>query len=273
MSQKEVNKAIFDSSATTYDSDFTFSEIGKLQRNRVHVFLAKNILTQNKLSVLEINCGTGEDALWLAERGCDVIATDASSKMIEVCKGKLKPKSSILNPKFSIAKFNQVKEMYKEEKFDLIFSNFGGLNCVDAAELKALLEDFCSVLRPGGKMVFVIMGRKCWWERVYFLLKGNSKNAFRRLSTKAVPAPIGQGVMQNTFYFSPKEVKNLTAEKFQHLNTNPIGIFIPPSYLEGFFSNKKSLLQFLFHLEKWLGSFSFLSNYADHYFIAFEKNK
>ena len=84
MSQKEVNKAIFDSSATTYDSDFTFSEIGKLQRNRVHVFLAKNILNQNKLSVLEINCGTGEDALWLAERGCDVIATDASSKMIEV---------------------------------------------------------------------------------------------------------------------------------------------------------------------------------------------
>src|ERR1700750_2270801 len=82
--------SVFDNMASTYDADFTMSGIGKLQRERVWFFLSA--LLQKKgaaLKILEINCGTGEDALRLAALGHQVIATDASAVMIETAKAKL----------------------------------------------------------------------------------------------------------------------------------------------------------------------------------------
>ena len=39
--------------------------------------------------VLEMNCGTGEDALWLVHRGVQVFATDVSPAMLQVAQSKL----------------------------------------------------------------------------------------------------------------------------------------------------------------------------------------
>ena len=270
MSDKVRSQSHFDTAAPTYDTNFTHTKIGMMQRSRVHYFLEQEILTSSKLSILEINCGTGVDALWLASKGNRVTATDASAKMIEVAKQKVSA-STNSNLVFQQAEFSALKVKYSGEKFDLIFSNFGGLNCVNEIELENLLHNFNALLNPNGRLVLVIMGRKCVWERVYFLLKGNFKNAIRRMSKDAVVANIGEGTMQNTYYFSPREIKNVAPTKFQHLTTKPIGLFVPPSYLDNFFKNKKIVLGFLFRLEKMTGNFSFFSDYADHYFIAFKK--
>jgi ubiquinone/menaquinone biosynthesis C-methylase UbiE len=80
----------FDSAANQYDSDFTHTEIGKMQRRGVYHFLNKKTLTPNSISILEINCGTGEDAIWFSKKGHTISATDASSGMIDVAKQKSK---------------------------------------------------------------------------------------------------------------------------------------------------------------------------------------
>jgi len=49
--------------ATQYDADFTHSQIGRLQRASVWHYLEKRFAKQKNLSILELNCGTGEDAL------------------------------------------------------------------------------------------------------------------------------------------------------------------------------------------------------------------
>ena len=45
----------FDVSAKNYDAVFTFSEIGKAQRNRVYHFLKKDISKKHTLNILELN--------------------------------------------------------------------------------------------------------------------------------------------------------------------------------------------------------------------------
>ena len=66
----------FDTAAAMYDDTFTYSVIGKLQRQYVHLHLT-NILNETKpKKILEINCGTGEDAIWLAKQNYKVTATD-----------------------------------------------------------------------------------------------------------------------------------------------------------------------------------------------------
>ncbi len=262
----------FDAAAFSYDNDFTLSEIGKMQRKSVYDFLESKIISTNKLSILEINCGTGEDAVWLANKGNSVMATDASAKMIDVARQKISS-SNKSNLQFQQADFSSLKEKFSNKKFDLIFSNFGGLNCVDADELKNLLQDFTGLLNPGGKLVMVIMGRKCLWEILYFILKGQFKKAFRRSSKKAVSAHLGNGVFQNTWYFSPSEISGMVDKQLKLIGLKPIGFFVPPSYLEKFFSNKMFFLRFLFRLEKIFSNFSIFADYADHYFISFKRHE
>lgn len=153
-------------------------------------------------NILEINCGTGEDAWVLSSQGHHILATDVSGEMIEVAKTKLK--NSRLPLRILQAGFSSVKQRVGEEKFDLLFSNFGGLNCVDKTELKNLSADFASVLKPNGKMFLVIMGTNCRWEQVYFLLKRNREKAFRRKIKTGAKTTIREAVFK-TFYYSPKK--------------------------------------------------------------------
>jgi ubiquinone/menaquinone biosynthesis C-methylase UbiE len=85
-----LTQSPFDILAETYDADFTQSQIGKLQRERVWKFLQAILQTLGRpLKILEINCGTGEDALRLAAMGHNIVATDASEIMIEKAQQKL----------------------------------------------------------------------------------------------------------------------------------------------------------------------------------------
>jgi len=86
-------KVAFDDLAKDYDVGFTESAIGKMQRNRVWHFLGHRILSSEKSKILEVNCGTGVDAIWLADKGHEVLATDISPEMIERASSKFQPKN------------------------------------------------------------------------------------------------------------------------------------------------------------------------------------
>lgn len=253
----------FDKAAKNYDATFTYSNIGKAQRERVYHYLKQEIKSDSNLTILELNCGTGEDAIYLNNQGHNVIATDISSEMIEEAKAK---NSSITFLQQDITLINS--ETFSE-KFDLIFSNFGGLNCLSKEQLKTFIEKSETLLKPNGKLIFVIMPKHCLWEQFYFLIKGDFKKVKRRKNKEVVLANV-DGIDVSTWYFNPSELKALANKKFNLQLLKPIGISIPPSYLEPFFTSKKRFLNLLVSLEKMLSS-SFWSKYADHYIISFQK--
>src|SRR5271154_7313270 len=80
--QTGLIQAPFDALAEGYDHAFTFSNIGRAQRSAVWRELERTFRSGDR--VLEIGCGTGVDACFLAERGVKVVACDSSSAMIEV---------------------------------------------------------------------------------------------------------------------------------------------------------------------------------------------
>src|SRR5579864_5292903 len=71
----------FDAIAESYDSLFTTSLIGRSQR--AAVWRKAQTVFRAGDRVLELNCGTGTDALFLASFGIAVTACDASPRMIE----------------------------------------------------------------------------------------------------------------------------------------------------------------------------------------------
>lgn len=86
MSITKTNPTAFDAFAADYDSDFTHTPLGHLLRPRVWQTFAQHFkLGQH---VLELTCGTGEDAVWLAQRGVRVTATDGSAAMVAEAQAK-----------------------------------------------------------------------------------------------------------------------------------------------------------------------------------------
>ena len=261
--------SFFDLHASNYDASFSDSPIGTLQRERVHHFLEKHLPARKKLRILEINCGTGVDAFHMASLGHEVTATDASQKMIEACTEKLKSFQSEKLPRFIQADFARLKNHFSGQSFDLIFSNFGGMNCVGPAELISLSRDLAGLLTPGGKFIAVVMGRKCAWERAYFSYKGDRENLHRRRSKEAVQVRLENETLQ-TWYYSPSEFAKLFTDSFVPTGIKPVGLFIPPSYLNPAFRKKPLALKFLFALEK-IFSLPVVADHSDHFLLAMQK--
>lgn len=255
----------FDIAASQYDAIFTYSNIGKAQRKLVFKYLNPIIKQHKKLSILELNCGTGADAIEFAKLGHEVMATDISAGMIEVAKTKPHPK----NVKFKVQDINTITQNTFAKKFDFIFSDFGGINCLSQQQLRAFLKKSTNLLLPNGKMAIVLMPKNCLWERLYFTLKGDKTKATRRNTDESVIANV-DGVGVATWYYNPKDIFVVANEYYITKKVKPIGVTIPPSYLEQSFVGKPPILTLLKGLDSILTMAS-LAKYADHFLIILEK--
>ncbi len=255
----------FDVAAPQYDDIFTYSNIGKAQRKLVFKYINPIIQQDKKLSILELNCGTGADAIEFAKQNHDVIATDISAGMIEVAKAKSHPK----NLEFKVQDINTITPETFNKKFDFIFSDFGGINCLSHEQLDTFFKTASNLLLPNGKLAIVLMPKNCLWERLYFTLKGDKNKATRRNTKESIVANV-DGVGVPTWYYNPQDVSAAANTQFITTKVKPIGVTIPPSYLEQSFVAKFPILNIFKGLDSVLTAAS-LAKYADHFLIVLEK--
>lgn len=257
--------APFDIVAPVYDLTFTHTVIGKLQRDAVYRNVMLHLNPETTHNILEINCGTGEDAVWLSRQGYRVTATDISEQMIRTAQQK----DTTGAIAFQQADINSLPTVFPDRSFDMIFSDFGGLNCLSPTELTAFFENADQLLKSNGQLLLVIMPKNTLWEHVYFLAKGKWSSIFRRQQQNVKANLDGESVI--TYYYNPKEIEQMAQRYFAVTRVRPIGFFIPPSYLEPFLKNKKYLTAILEFLENTIRNIRFLSRYSDHYFIVLQK--
>jgi ubiquinone/menaquinone biosynthesis C-methylase UbiE len=266
-----MNKATtFNVLAGTYDAAFTESLIGHAQRRVSHKWLQPLLTSKPNMQLLEINCGTGADACWMASLGHSVTATDGSPAMID----KAQQKTAVINlpgkPVFQTCAFDALPATFQNQKFDAIVSNFAGLNCVSPSDMKKLSAQLQSLIRPGGYLAVVLFGKYCFWDSFYHLLKGQPRQAVRRWTNKEVLVQLLPGVQQPVYYYSVKAFKRLLLP-MQLIEKKPVGICIPPSWLEAYVQQHLRLFHSLVQWEEKLGSSSLVTSLADHAFLLFKK--
>lgn len=251
----------FNEVAQTYDSTFTNTPVGTAQRDQVYAYLSTVLSTSQ--ACLEINCGTGEDAQWMAPRVKSLLATDVSSSMVKVAKTKKKME----NTHFQVLDFLNLHQL--TTTFDVVFSNFGGLNCLPPEKWSQFVNGLHQVTSPKAHFIAVIMGKNCWWEKFYFSLKFDFSNAKRR-KKEVVSANLNPNSVA-TYYYSPAEIARFLGADWKVQKVQPIGFLVPPSYLNPFFENKQKMLSVLQQIDTKLAAVPGLANSADHYLIHLEK--
>ena len=256
----------FDHIASTYDSLFTRSPIGLLQRKRVWKYIEGVLPDLKGFEMLELNCGTGEDAVLFGEGGFNIVATDISEEMLKITQKKAEQFSMQTKISSHFLDLDTFNETLFDKKFDLVFSNFGGINCINPESLKILFERLPSLLNPGGRFVGVVMPKFCAWETLFFLLRFQFGKAFRRFTSKEAVSDL-HGPNLKTWYYHPSQLTSWSKANFRLISLRPIGVALPPAYLERFFSVKKRWLLRLNRIEKKLSKTSVFSGMADNYII------
>jgi ubiquinone/menaquinone biosynthesis C-methylase UbiE len=256
----------FDHIASPYDSVFSRSTIGQLQRKRVWSYVEQIVPQLKGFEMLELTCGTGEDAELFGERGFNLVATDIGQEMLKVTQKKAEQfsmQNRISSHYLDLESFN---ETLFDKKFDLVFSNFGGLNCINPESFRKLLGNLPSILNPGGRFVGIVMPKFCAWETIFFLSRLQFKKAFRRMTSKEVATEVNGAALKMWFY-QPSQVTRWSKEKYKLISLRPIGIALPPSYIETFFSFKKRWLLRLNKVEKRLTHNGLFSGMSDYFVI------
>src|SRR6187402_717929 len=139
-----VQKA-FSNQAEHYDEDDLANPILIAWRKQVYDHV-KSFLKPSD-SILELNSGTGIDALYFARQGNQVLATDYASGMVNKIQDKINREH--IEDKLSCRQcsFEALTEI-TGKKFDYVFSNFGGLNC--SGDLSRIICQLPSLVNPGG---------------------------------------------------------------------------------------------------------------------------
>lgn len=266
-----MTAAAFDAVAADYDRDFTHSLVGAAQRRAVWDVLDACLPAPGR--VLELNCGTGEDALRLAHAGHHVLATDVSDAMLRMAAAKLeraglKGRAQVRRLDLRALASGAVSPAELGGPFDLVLSNFGGLNCLAPPALQALAAPLAACLAPGGRLVTVVMPRVCLWETAWGLLRLRPRLAMRRWRGGPVPAHLGEGLPTlPVWYYNPGELRRLLGEHLQAERVRPVGLAVPPSALEPLARRAPRALALAARLDRgWLAA-GWAAPLADHALI------
>lgn len=200
--------------------------------------------------VLELNCGTGVDASWLAQRGVAVLATDASEGMVQAARRR-----GVAAELLDAAAVEQLEA----GPFDGALSNFGGLNCV--ADLQAVAKGLATKVRPDGTVVLCVMGPVVPWEWLWYLARLQPGKAFRRLRASTE----WRGITIR--YPSAGSVRRVFEPWFSCERTWALGALVPPSYAEPLARRLPRLVSALDRVERRVETWVPMVAIADHYVL------
>ena len=259
----------FNEIAGAYDAGFTDSAVGSAQRKSVWKEIDRTFTPGQH--VLEINCGTGVDALHLAARGVHVTACDSASQMIAVARQRAEFASVPATVDFRVLANERIGTLRNEGPFDGILSNFSGLNCTP--DLSFLAYALGRLARERSRMVLCLFGRFCLWETLWCLSRGDFPKAVRRFRHSGRPAALSSRSETTVWYHSLRHLKKVFSPYFRLTGWKGVGVAVPPSYLEFLASKYPGLFRFAAPIDPWLGACPGLRVMADHMLLTFERTE
>ena len=265
INEQEAAEA-FSRQSLIFDSIYGSDTIIRYKRERVREHIVPFL--SPGATLLELNCGTGEDAIYFARLGYQVHATDISTAMLDRLRKKIEGTGIEAKITTEECSFTQLNTLGSNGPFDMVYSNFGGLNCT--GELGKVLESLGAIVKPGGMVTLVIISKFCLWETLLFF-RGKFKTAFRRFFSKQGRKAHVEGTYFKCWYYPPSFIRKKLAGQFNLVAVEGLCTLVPPSYIEGFAQKHPKLYNYLVRKENSLKRKWPWRNVGDYFIITLRK--
>jgi ubiquinone/menaquinone biosynthesis C-methylase UbiE len=233
----------FSKQAAVFDAYDAGNTIIRYKRGRVRQKVLQCLASSPGAAILELNAGTGVDAVYFAGQGYRVHATDIAPGMLNELGKKVSGLGLDASITHELCSYTHLDELKQKGPYDLIFSNFAGLNCTN--ELDKVLGSFPGLLKPGGNAVLVVLPSFCLWETL-LVFKGKFRTAFRRwFSKKTGTTSRVEGEYFKCWYYPPSYIVRALGDEFALKGLEGLCTLVPPSYIENFAEKHPWLYRFL----------------------------
>jgi SAM-dependent methyltransferase len=260
--QLRATQHAFDQVAGRYDGPTGNNEL--IQHMRAALWETVTATVPPGSRLLDLGCGTGIDAAYLASKGYSVLAVDWSEGMVDRARVRL-AEAGLEGRADARVLGAQDLDQLAGERFDAIYSDLGPLNCVPG--LPRIAKACAALLPPGGRIIASVIGRVCPWEIALYLARGDWRRATLRWSREAVPVPLEAGTVW-THYYTPREFYGAFSPDFQLTTYRGLRLFAPPPYMTGAYRRARLLCALGDWLDDRAASLPVLRNAGDHFLIS-----
>ncbi len=188
--------------------------------------------------VLEIGCGTGDEALALAAGGVRVAAVDASAEMVRIARAKASTQGMADRVAFHNASAGDLVRIAPslDGPFDGAYASF---SLAYEPDLRPVAAGLHALLRPGARFLASVPSRLCLVEFLLAFGSGHPGFAGRRLRPWHGHKVGAHVVPIRTF--TPRGFLRAMGPHFSLVRLEAIPAIVPPAYMNRAYSRSRGL--------------------------------
>jgi SAM-dependent methyltransferase len=204
----------------------------------------------------------------MAQLGHSITATDWSAEMIGRTRDRAIKSDVGAKVQALAIGSHELQRLYGQEMYDGAYSNLGPLNCVP--DLRVVSAQCARLLKPGGALVFTVIGRLCPWEIAHYLMRRQLARATVRFKRGMVPIGMNKRTIW-TRYYDPREFYRFFESHFTLEHYRGLCVFVPPPYLTGVREKRPDWYRRLWRLDRRVSGWPLLRAMGDHFLIVMKK--
>ena len=264
--QLEDTRAAFDSVAADYDGPRGNNEL--IQDMRAEMWRFLDATFPGPARLLDLGCGTGLDAVRMAAQGHNITATDWSGGMTTQASARARRAGVSGRVEALTIGTHELERLAPTHRYDGAYSNLGPLNCVP--DLSKVAGECARLLKPGGALVFTVIGRICPWEVMHYALRGRWNRVSVRYARGVVPVGMNGRTIW-TRYYTPHEFYRPFAEHFVLRHYRGLCLFAPPPYISQVRERHLRWYNALWRLDRRVSGWPLLRGMGDHFLLIMTK--
>lgn len=238
------------------------------KRNRINAYMRARSLERllqvfhPGMRLVELGCGTGEEARALAHRGIQVVATDPSEGMLEAARHKAEEAGVADRLDFVRLRAKEAGRLsdHPWAPFDGAYASF---SLAYEEDLRPVVEGMHEVLRPGAAWLSSLPSRLClveWWLSLSMARPGLAGRRLREWYSHKVGAtwaPIRS--------YTPESFARALRPSFRVDRLEALPLIVPPPYMNAVYARFPGLADTLEHADPILARRSPFRGLGDHF--------
>lgn len=256
----------FDSVAADYDGPRGNNASIQDMRSEMWRWLDATFTPGSRL--IDIGCGTGLDAIRMARHGHQVTATDWSPQMALRTSDRAIREHLTERVRVVPVGAHELDRLDEQGAYDGAYSNLGPLNCVP--DLGGVARECARLVKPGGALVFTVIGRVCPWEIVHYLRRRQWARVKVRFARGFVPVGMNKRTIW-TRYYGPREFYGAFEQQFTLAHYRGVCVFAPPPYLTGIRDRHPRSYGRLWRLDRRISGWPLLRATGDHFLMVMRR--
>jgi 2-polyprenyl-3-methyl-5-hydroxy-6-metoxy-1,4-benzoquinol methylase len=214
----------YDAIAAAYDAQVQGDD---WMRQKLHAHYARVFRPGQR--VLDVGCGTGIDAEFLARRGVSVLGIDTSTEMLAQLRTRIAASGLEQRIECRDMLIEELSALGDKPPFDGLISAFASLSTV--SHLMPFARDAARLVRPGGRMILHMLNRFSLWELVGYVAHGDLVAAERVGREARRNFTIGGHTVRHSMHFAEDLYRRYFVAAFRLRERYSLGAIRPPHTL------------------------------------------